>query len=193
MRRPTVSRAARAPSRPASGAVALCAALLALGSAAPAGAQGPTPDAKVPPPQTTTATYQDWVVRCEAPADKPKVCEIAQGIQARADQGLIAQIVVGRPSKTDPMKLIIELPPGVWLPAGATLQAGEKATPLTLTFKSCPRACFADLDLKPEQVQALKAASGAGTLSFEDGARQKVQLPISFAGFSAALDASLAP
>lgn len=181
-------RALRAPSGPrtALSMAAICGtALMAAGISPPASAQ--------PAPQTTTATYQDWVVRCEAPADKPKVCEIAQGIQARADQGLIAQVVVGRPSKSDPVRLIVELPPGVWLPAGAVLQAGEKATPLSLTFKTCPRACFADTELKPEQVQALKTATGGGTLTFEDGARQKVQLPISFNGFAAALDASLTP
>ncbi len=188
-------RARKASSRPRAALVmaAICGpALLATGLAGSAWAQPAAAD-KPPAPQTTTATYQDWVVRCEAPADKPKVCEIAQGIQARADQGLIAQVVVGRPSKADPVRLIVELPPGVWLPAGAVLQAGEKASPLALTFKTCPRACFADMELKPEQVQALKGATGSGTLTFEDGARQKVQLPVSFNGFSAALDASLAP
>lgn len=163
-----------------------------LGLAAPAWAQ---PNAAAAPaaPQTTTATYQDWVVRCEAPADKPKVCEIAQGIQARPDQGLIAQVVVGRPTKTDPIRLIVELPAGVWLPTGAQLQAGEKGPAIALAFKTCPRACFADAELKPDQIQAMKSVTGNGTLTFADGAQKKVQLPVSFNGFAAALNASLAP
>ncbi|WP_341991150.1 invasion associated locus B family protein [Azorhizobium sp. AG788] len=149
-----------------------------------AGAQTP------PAPQTTTATYQDWLVRCASPEGQPKACEVAQTFQAQGGQGAIAQIALGRATKTDPMRLIVELPPGVRLPAGVTVQTSEKASPLTLAFQTCPRSCFAELELKPDQVQALRSASGPGVLTFEDGSRRKVQLPVSFNGFAAALDAS---
>ncbi len=143
-----------------------------------------------PAPQTTTATYQDWLVRCASPEGQPKACEVAQTFQAQGGQGAIAQIVLGRATKTDPMRLIVELPPGVRLPAGVTMQTSEKAAPLTLAFQTCPRSCFAERELKPDQLLALRSASGPGVLTFEDGSGHKVQLPVSFKGFAAALDAS---
>ncbi len=115
---------------------------------------------------------------------------MAQTFQAQGGQGAIAQIVLGRATETDPMRLIVERPPGVRLPPGVTVQTSEKAAPLTLAFQTCPRSCFAELELKPDQVQALRSASGPGVLTFEDGSRRKVQLPLSFNGFAAALDAS---
>lgn len=141
-------------------------------------------------PQSTTATYQDWIVRCETRAEGPKVCEIAQGIQAQGQQGLIAQIALGRVTRNDPFRLIIQLPPGVWLPTGVNLQFEDKTAPIALPFTRCLQVCIADLELKPEQINVLKGRTARALIAFEDGARNKVQLPISFNGFAAALDAS---
>ncbi|MGA0564028.1 invasion associated locus B family protein [Ancylobacter sp. VNQ12] len=158
-------------------------------SAPPAGA----PRAAAPAgnaPQSTTATYQDWIVRCETRAEGPKVCEIAQGIQAQGQQGLIAQIALGRVTRNDPFRLVVQLPAGIWLPTGVSLQFEDKTAPIALPFTRCLQVCIADLELKPEQVNLLKARTARALIAFEDGARNKVQLPISFNGFAAALDAS---
>lgn len=146
--------------------------------------------ATVQAPQSMTATYQDWVMRCEIQHGGEKLCEIAQGIQAQGQQGLIAQIVVGKPASTAPFRLIVQLPAGVWLPGGVNLQLGGNAPPLALTYTRCQNACFADLELKPAQIEQLKARTAAGLLEFQDGARKTIQLPVSFRGFSAALEAS---
>jgi len=155
-------------------------------------AQQSAPRAEAPQlaPQATTATYQDWVVRCETLPGSSRICEVAQGVQAQGQSGLLAQIVVGRPSKEQPFRLIVQLPAGVWLPSGVSLELDEKSGPLLPAYTRCMQACFADLELKPAQLDALKKRSGPGKLMFEDGARNKVQLPLSFRGFSAALEAS---
>ena len=136
-------------------------------------------------PGLTTATYEDWVVRCVA-GDAGRTCEV-QG------QGLIASVAVGRADAKAPLRLVVQLPAGVWLPAGVKVQVSEKAKPLQLVFTRCPQGCFAEAELDAASVQALKAAAGAGRISFEDGARRPVTLPLSFKGFTAALDASLKP
>ena len=156
--------------------------------AAPAAAAAADPTA----PQTTTATYQDWVVRCATPQGGAKVCEAVQGVQVQGQQGLVAQIVLGRLKKEDPVRLIIELPRGVWLQGAVTVQTSEKAAPMALPYTRCLNGCLAELELKNDQLNALKAAEGPGIINFVDGTQQKVQLPLSFKGFSAALAASLA-
>ncbi|QFR34403.1 invasion associated locus B family protein [Ancylobacter sp. TS-1] len=168
--------------------------LAGLGLAGTAWAQqpaAPAPAAAPARPGLTTATYQDWVVRCVA-ADKGRICEVVQNIQAQG-QGVIASVAVGRADAKAPLRLVVQLPAGVWLPAGVKVQLREKAKPLQLVFTRCPQGCLAEVELDATSVQALRTATEAGNFSFEDGARRPVTLPLSFRGFTAALDASLKP
>src|ERR1044071_9648044 len=73
-------------------------------------------------PQQTTATYEDWVVRCETQAGPPakKSCEMVQFTQ-RQGQGVISQVSIGHPVKGLPSKIVIQVPAGVWLPSGVKL------------------------------------------------------------------------
>lgn len=167
--------------------------LSCLSLAGPALAQQPAAPAAgaAARPGLTTATYQDWVVRCVA-GDTGRVCEVVQNIQAQG-QGLIASVAVGRADPKAPLRLVVQLPAGVWLPAGVKVQIAEKAKPVQLVFTRCPQGCFAEAELDAAALQALKAASEPGSFTFEDGARRPVTLPLSFKGFTAALDASLKP
>lgn len=146
-------------------------------------------------PQVTTATYQDWLVRCVTPPSSAKVCEATQTIQVQAQQGQpggpIAVVAVGRLAADAPLRIAVQLPVGVWLPAGAKLQVGEKTKPTDLEFKRCVQGCFAETEANKDLELALRTVAGNGTLSFEDGARRAVNVPISFRGFTAALDAAL--
>lgn len=162
-------------------------------AAQPAAPQPAAPDAGSP--QATTATYGDWVVRCVSPQPPaPRICEAVTGVQAQGQQGLLAQVVIGRVSKDEPARLIVQLPAGVFLPPGATLYLDEKAqNGFNTVFSSCPRGCFSDMELKADQLAALKAAKGPGRLEFVDAARKRVAVPISFTGVAAAADAALNP
>lgn len=147
-----------------------------------------------PQTSTSTSTYEDWVVRCETKPPAPKICEAVQTIAARnqqQQQNTIAEVVFGRVGKSDPMKLIVQVPPGVYLPAGLRLVVEDKASPLVATFTRCLQTCMAEAEIKPDAIQLLKSRTKAepGRLEFEDGAHQQVKLPVSFKGLSAALAA----
>jgi invasion protein IalB len=155
----------------------------------------PSAQAAPPAPQssTSTATFDDWLMRCETRPPGPKVCEAAQAIAARGanqQQSVIAEVVFGRISKTDPMKLIVQLPPGVWLPSGASFTVGDGSA-VALTFTRCTQACVAEAELRPEFVQALRGwtKTDPARLDFEDGAQRKVELNVSLKGLPAALAA----
>lgn len=143
-------------------------------------------------PSRTSATYDDWVVRCERTeaSGNVKVCETAQTLQiGNPQQNLVAQVVFGKLKSDAPLRLVLQLPVGVWLPGGAALTVGDNAKPIPLTFKFCIRACIADLDLTPQQAAALSTATGGGTLTFQDRNQTQVSLPISLKGLAAALAA----
>ncbi|WP_234052906.1 MULTISPECIES: invasion associated locus B family protein [unclassified Xanthobacter] len=172
--------------------------LLSAGSAMaqqkPAAPPAPAAGAQPSQPGATTATYRDWVLRCVTQEGggqgSGRVCEIAQNLQMQG-QGTVASIAVGRADPKGPVSLVIQLPPGVWLPAGVKVQVDDKAKPIQLEFKKCLQSCFAEAPLDAAALQQLRAASEPGNFTFENGARRTLTLPISFKGFGAALDASL--
>lgn len=148
-----------------------------------------------PQASTSTSTFDDWVVRCETKPPAAKVCEVAQTISARnqqQQQSVIAEVVFGRMAKADPFKLIIQLPPGVYLPTGASVIVDDKSPAISASFTHCQQTCVAEADLKPEIVQTLKSKTKPepGRLEFDDGTRHKVALmSLSFKGLPAALAA----
>ncbi|TCT01651.1 invasion associated locus B family protein [Aquabacter spiritensis] len=166
--------------------------IIGFGVSAPAAAQqkpAPQAPAAADQPGLTTATYQDWVVRCMA-GSEGRTCEIVQNLQAQG-QGLVASVAVGKVDPKGPLRLVVQVPAGVWLPAGVKFTASAKAKPMALEFKRCLQGCFAEVELDAAAVLALRAATEPGSFTFEDGSRRAVTLPVSFKGFPAALDASL--
>jgi invasion protein IalB len=163
---------------------------LATAVAAPAAAQ-PTPPSP-PVPQQTTATYEDWVVRCETRAGPSpvKTCEMVQFTRAQGQPGVLTQVAIGRPMRGQPIKLVIQVPIAVWLPTGVRLTAGAKDPGVAATFKRCmPTACFADTDIKDDVIRRFRSSNEPGRLLFKDANQKDVALPVSFKGFSAAYDA----
>lgn len=158
-------------------------------AAQPAAAQ---PAATPQTPQQTTATYEDWIVRCETLAGPPaqKSCEMVQFTHVKGQQAALTQIAIGRPVKGQPVKLVIQVPLGVWLPTGIRFVPGAGEAGLPTTFKRCVQAgCFADTDLKDDMVRKLRATKTAGKIEFKDAGQKDVGLPVSFNGFGAAYDA----
>jgi invasion protein IalB len=118
--------------------------------------QAPTPAAPVgPEPQATTATYGDWLLRCQrvtTTGPVHQVCDVTQTVQAQGQQNPILQITVGAPAPKEPMKLAILAPVNVSFPSVARVAVDEKdAQPAELTWRRCvPGGCVAELEVKDE-------------------------------------------
>jgi invasion protein IalB len=138
-------------------------------------------------PQQTTATYGDWIVRCEFHGTN-RTCEMDQTSQMQGR--LLSQIAIGRPSKTAPFRIVFQVPIKAWLPAGVTLVTNEKDPGLTATFKRClTNGCFADTDLPEAVLKQLRTQTKNGKLQFKNDAQGLVTIPVSFKGFAQAFDA----
>lgn len=138
----------------------------------------------------TTATFEDWILRCDLRAGSPpqRLCEVLQTTQVQG-QGVLSQItIVAR--KGEPMRLAIQVPIDVWLPTGVRLTLGEKDPGLSAIFKRCvPNACIADLEIREDTIKKLRTATEPGKLQFKDANQKEVSLPVSFKGFGQAFDA----
>lgn len=153
-------------------------------------APAPPPAAAVAP-QRTTASYEDWTVRCETlgtPAVKS--CEMVQVVTAQGQASPVTQVAIGRPGSKEPVKVVFQLPVNVWIPGGVKFVYEAKAAPLAAGFKWCaPAGCFADLELNNDMARRLRGLTAQGRFEFKDAGQRDVTIPVSFKGFGQAFDA----
>lgn len=185
--------------------------LLAAGLMPSAEAQPARPSVITPPqatapaappelPDRTQASFGDWTVRCEVqrPVGQPVVraCEMAMTMNDQRGQA-IAQIVLGRAARTDPHRMVVQLPLELRVDQPARLLLDPAAPPaeaLSLPFRLCSASrggCFGEMEAIPAAVLARMRARGEsqGRLDFRDTAGREIQILFSFRGFGQALDA----
>ena len=154
--------------------------------------QAPAPEGPAQPElELTERQIQDWMVRCGRPeGQEQEVCEMQQQQVDREDRTVMA-VAVGRVPGTSNVGLLILLPLGILLPAGVTMQIdGGAAIPLEV--ERCEReGCRIERILEPDLLNRLKAGTKA-TVFFQavdpQGKRQRLGVPISLLGFTAALN-----
>ena len=153
------------------------------------------PAAEPAGPSSTTATYGDWTVRCVPPPRDPagaKVCEVSQAIRVEDRPGIVAQVAFGAWPIDGPLRLVVQLPNGVFLPPGARFLPQEGAvTGVDLAYSTCLQGCFADAEIGTDMLATLTGAKGPARLEFVNNARSRVALPVSLDGLKAALGAGL--
>jgi Invasion protein B, involved in pathogenesis len=138
-------------------------------------------------PKHTTAVYEDWTVRCDM-TGSARTCDLAQSTQTQ-DQ-VVSLIVIGRASKTEPLRIVFQVPITVWLPDGVSLATDKGAKIVSASFKRClGGGCFADAEITDDILAKLRGEVEKGKLLFTDAAQKEVALPVSFKGFAAAYDA----
>lgn len=161
------------------------------GAAAAAGANAQQP-------QTTSETYGDWTLRCttasqansgNGQAAQQTHCEIAEPINVKGQNRPVAVIAVGPDAAKGPMRLVAQVPVGAWIPTAPKLVVGSNS-PVELSFKRClPRACLASVDLTNDLRDKMKAETSGGQIIFRMNPGQDVKLPVTFKGFTAAINA----
>jgi invasion protein IalB len=162
--------------------------------AAPRPVQEAPPPAAAPDetPQSTTATYGDWVLQCVTRAGPPRetVCDMAQVTQIQGKNIPFSRVAVAHPEKGQPVKLIVQVPVNASFAADVRLQPADNEAALQAPFQNCtPNGCFAQFELKDEAMRKLRSATSAGKLSFADAGGHDVAVPVSFNGFGQAFDA----
>jgi len=175
---------------PASG-WALTLATILLGSSQ-LQAQNRQVDSKVEAePQSTSATFGDWVLRCnrmEINGQPQRVCEVAQTITIQGQQAPTAEVAIGRMKKTEPLQVTIVLPNNVSFPSAPQIVL-EGQPGLELAWRRClPNGCYADASPKEETFRGWRAAKTTGKIESKDAFGRNVALTISFRGLAQALD-----
>jgi len=179
--------------RAAAGALAgLLVAGAAVAQAPPAKAAPPAAPAAAASPAQTTATYDDWVLRCVRVGENasgPRACEVVQTMVLQGQQQPVAQVALGY-DKAD-LRLTLLVPPAVSFSRGPALGVAGASTPhFDLAWRRClPNGCFADVQVGPELMKLLRSRNEPMQFTFKDAGERDAVLPFSFRGLAPALDA----
>jgi invasion protein IalB len=157
----------------------------------------PTPAAPAPvsdEPAATTASFGDWLMRCQRTGEGEKavrICEAAQTLQLQGQTAPIAQIGIGRLAAGEPLHITIILPPNIALPGNVHVATEEKDDGgIDLTWRKClPGGCVAESRLESDTIKYWRGRTAAGKLSYKDAQGRVVAIPFSFRGLAQSLDA----
>lgn len=160
-------------------------------------AAGAAPNAPAPvgaEPGFTTASYGDWILRCDnatLPSGQKHSCEAVQTLQLQGQQSPFAQVAFGHPDGSAPLHMVIALPVNTVFPSTVKVGLDDKdPKPLELAWKRClPGACFADAVANNDVLGRWRGATAPARLQFTDSAGRDVAVPVSFRGLPQVLDA----
>lgn len=127
-----------------------------------------------------------WAVNCASGSTGTDLqCQVSQNL-TEAKTGKRVLTVTVRPQEGG-LAMLIALPHGLFLPAGASYQidTGRKATVAIQT--SDQNGAYAAVPLAPDLLAAMKAGTNLN-IGMESVTRNAVTIPVSLAGFTAAID-----
>jgi invasion protein IalB len=156
----------------------------------------PTPVAQATPatPANPPAAAQPqspaagWVARCgSASRSAPLECAIEQSAVVAKTGQLVALVNIRVPSDTHTPTAAIQLPLGLFLPAGMKLQVDDgKAADMQI--QTCDaHGCYASAPLSPEMLAALKAGKEI-KISFQNLSKETITVPMPLGDFASAYD-----
>ena len=133
--------------------------------------------------------FKDWMVSCpQAPEGEMTRCFIFQNLAIKENNQPVLSVRVGYVRGPEQPAAVLTVPLGVFLPVGMEIKVDE-GEPTRLAYQVCNQGgCLAAMPLTDGRLELFKAGSRA-TVSFQDGRRQPVSVPVSLSGFTAGFEA----
>ena len=134
------------------------------------------------PPET------NWKAKCVNDEQGASVdCRVVQNIQLTKTKQRLLSVMVRMPTLTRQPALAFNLPHGLYLPAGTTIQI-DRSEPFALEIETCDqKGCYANMPAGNELLTALKRGANL-TVTFQNLARKPIAVPVTLVGFTAAFD-----
>ena len=129
---------------------------------------------------------ENWVLQCSEATEKaPKSCRVLQNIVMK-DSGQRLLTVVVEPREGAPNHaLVLALPHGVFLPAGAAIRVDEgEPTPLVIQTSDANGA-YAGTAISDDLLASLKKGQRL-IIAFKTAQQQDLAVPVTLIGFTAA-------
>ena len=134
-------------------------------------------------PTVSENTHGSWIVRCEtAEAGTQSTCIMFQNVVLKTGGQPVLDFAIGYAPEDGNPTVIITLPLGIYLLPGISIQIDEGKT-TNFRVEHCePEGCRAFMKLRDARIEQL-AAGARLTITFHDGERQPITVPLSLDGF----------
>lgn len=125
-----------------------------------------------------------WSVRCND-AGQGLVCKATQSIALAKTRQLLLSVAVSKPAKGENAAILLQLPHGLFNPAGVTVGIDDGAAE-TLVIQTCDaKGCYAGAQLVPNKLAAMTKGTKLNVV-FQNLKKQKITVPVPLKGFDAA-------
>ena len=130
-------------------------------------------------------TFKDWTARCEqAPGSSLERCFIFQNLVLKESGQRLVHMAVGYLAANGRAAAVVTMPLGISLPPGATISV-DSGAPREIVIERCDNnGCVGAVTLSGGFVAQLKRGREA-RISFHDGTRRRIAVPVSLLGFTA--------
>lgn len=137
----------------------------------------------------STSSPPTWALNCTSPnaVSGALECQIVQRFFRQQTGELVMVLAITRTSGASALTMELVLPHGLNLPSGVSyrVDAGEITTAAIL--RSAQNGAATSIPLSPEFLSVLKAGTTL-TLTMQTSAGAELSIPVSLAGFTAAID-----
>jgi len=141
--------------------------------------------------EDTEQVFGSWTLRCSAAADSKLDCMMFQNLVQKTGGQPVLQFGIGMAPPEGLPTVLVSLPLGISLPPGITIQI-DNGSPATFPVERCePDGCRAGMKLRDATVQQLTQGRQLH-ITFYDGARKPLKVPLSLDGFGASFKALVA-
>jgi len=129
--------------------------------------------------------FKDWTARCEqAPCSSLAHCFIFQNLVLKESGQRLVHMAVGYLAGKNQAAAIVTMPLGISLPAGAAISV-DGGDSLDIVIERCDtNGCLGTVTLSAAFLAQLKRGREA-RIGFHDGARRRIDVPVSLLGFTA--------
>lgn len=146
-------------------------------------------------PSLTTATYDDWTVRCsvlrqgeeqtESGEGGIKVCELLQTARVKESGRVILETAMGRVGENEPFRIVFKVPLSVLLREPILLTIDDTAL-ISASYLRCVKgSCIAETELTPDEIGMVVSASTL-LVEFKNSPEQPIKVPVNTSGLAAA-------
>jgi invasion protein IalB len=172
---PKAARPAAPPATPAQKAQAVPA------LSEPQPSPGPNSTAS---PTSSPPAGGGWVSKCVSESrQSPVDCSMEQTVVLTNTGQLVASLLVRVPTDTRQPVMMIQVPVGLYLPAGLSLRIDD-GKPQPVPLQTCDlKGCYAGMQVSPELIAALNAGKRL-TMTFQNMARTNVAVPLALDNFA---------
>jgi invasion protein IalB len=155
---------------------------------APKAQSAPAPSVQMEEGKEPQAAGPGWAVNCSSEAgQKGLSCQMSQTVVAKQSGRTLTNVAFLLSPESKNPEVLLRLPLGLYLPAGATYQVDENA-PQRLSIRACDRnGCYARGPVSPESMGSLTKGKQL-KIDFKNLAEESVSIPLSLDGFASAYE-----